>query len=144
MLESAESQSQMAQPVDSFDIVTVREVLEAIERPQRPDAVDLSENENCEEDFAEVDACGTLKWHNEHRIAFEKMHLPWPPLETRLEYALAAPGYIEIQDVTTQWGVFAIAGPKSRDVLAELVKDADPGKVLGNKRFPWLSMQDDR
>ena len=27
-------------------------------------------------------------------------------------------GYIEIQDVTTQWGVFAIAGPKSRDVLA--------------------------
>lgn len=51
-------------------------------------------------------------------------------------------GYIEIQDVTTQWGVFAIAGPKSRDVLNELVKDADPATVLGNKRFPWLSMRD--
>ncbi|MDK3073977.1 FAD-dependent oxidoreductase [Sedimentitalea sp. JM2-8] len=50
-------------------------------------------------------------------------------------------GYIEIQDVTTQWGVFAIAGPKSRDVLNEIVKDADPATVLGNKRFPWLSMR---
>jgi dimethylglycine dehydrogenase len=51
-------------------------------------------------------------------------------------------GYIEIQDVTTQWGVFAIAGPKSRDVLNEIVKDADPATVLGNTRFPWLSMRD--
>ncbi len=50
-------------------------------------------------------------------------------------------GYIEIQDVTTQWGVFAIAGPKSRDVLNEIVKDADPATVLGNKRFPWLTMR---
>ncbi len=48
-------------------------------------------------------------------------------------------GYIEIQDVTTQWGVFAIAGPKSRDVLNEVIKDADPATVLSNKRFPWLS-----
>ena len=51
-------------------------------------------------------------------------------------------GYIEIQDVTSQWGVFAIAGPKSRDVLNELVKDADPATVLSNKRFPWLSMRE--
>ncbi|MEO9780751.1 MAG: FAD-dependent oxidoreductase [Sedimentitalea sp.] len=50
-------------------------------------------------------------------------------------------GYIEIQDVTTQWGVFAIAGPKSRDVLNEIVKDADPASVLSNKRFPWLTMR---
>ncbi|SFT36981.1 GcvT family protein [Sedimentitalea nanhaiensis] len=50
-------------------------------------------------------------------------------------------GYIEIQDVTTQWGVFAIAGPKSRDVLNEIVKDADPATVLGNKRFPWLTIR---
>ena len=50
-------------------------------------------------------------------------------------------GYIEIQDVTTQWGVFAIAGPKSRDVLNEIVKDADTSSVLSNKRFPWLSMR---
>ncbi|WP_114285195.1 GcvT family protein [Candidatus Halocynthiibacter alkanivorans] len=48
-------------------------------------------------------------------------------------------GYIEIQDVTTQWGVFAIAGPKSRDVLKEIIKDADPETALSNKRFPWLS-----
>jgi dimethylglycine dehydrogenase len=48
-------------------------------------------------------------------------------------------GYIEIQNVTTQWGVFAIAGPKSRDVLAEVIKDADPATALSNKRFPWLS-----
>lgn len=48
-------------------------------------------------------------------------------------------GYVEIQDVTTQWGVFAIAGPKSRDVLKELIKDADPETALSNKRFPWLS-----
>ncbi len=50
-------------------------------------------------------------------------------------------GYIEIQDVTSQWGVLAIAGPKSRDVLNEIVKDGDPATVLSNKRFPWLSMR---
>jgi dimethylglycine dehydrogenase len=48
-------------------------------------------------------------------------------------------GYIEIQDVTTQWGVFAIAGPKSRDVLRDVINDADPDTALSNKRFPWLS-----
>ena len=50
-------------------------------------------------------------------------------------------GYIECHDVTTQWGVFAIAGPKSRDVLREVVKDAEPDTVLSNKRFPWLTMR---
>ncbi|WP_300436156.1 FAD-dependent oxidoreductase [uncultured Mameliella sp.] len=50
-------------------------------------------------------------------------------------------GWISCHDVTTQWGVFAIAGPKSRDVLKEIVKDADPSTVLGNKRFPWLTMR---
>ena len=48
-------------------------------------------------------------------------------------------GRIEVQDVTTQWGVFAIAGPKSRDVLNAVIKDADPATALSNKRFPWLS-----
>ncbi|MGB0556258.1 MAG: glycine cleavage T C-terminal barrel domain-containing protein, partial [Paracoccaceae bacterium] len=48
-------------------------------------------------------------------------------------------GYIEVQNVTTQWGVFAIAGPKSRDVLNEVIKDGEPSTVLSNKRFPWLS-----
>ena len=51
-------------------------------------------------------------------------------------------GYISVENVTTQWGVFAIAGPKSRDVLKEVIKDADPETVLGNKRFPWLSQRD--
>ncbi|MHA7849499.1 GcvT family protein [Roseovarius sp.] len=51
-------------------------------------------------------------------------------------------GYIAVEDVTTQWGVFAIAGPKSRDVLKEVVKDAEPDTVLSNKRFPWLSQRD--
>ncbi|EDQ05814.1 4-methylaminobutanoate oxidase (formaldehyde-forming) [Sulfitobacter indolifex] len=50
-------------------------------------------------------------------------------------------GYIECHDVTTQWGVFAIAGPKSRDVLRDLVRDAEPETVLSNKRFPWLTMR---
>ncbi len=50
-------------------------------------------------------------------------------------------GHVDIHDITTQFGVFAIAGPKSRDVLKELIRDADPATALGNKRFPWLSMR---
>ena len=49
--------------------------------------------------------------------------------------------YVDIHDVTTQWGVFAVAGPKSRDFLNTLVRDADPATVLSNKRFPWLTMR---
>lgn len=48
-------------------------------------------------------------------------------------------GYIEIQNVTTQWGCFALAGPNSRKILAELIRDAEPETALSNKRFPWLS-----
>ena len=48
-------------------------------------------------------------------------------------------GWIEIQDVTAQYGVFALAGPRTRDVLGGLVVDADPRTALSNKRFPWLS-----
>lgn len=48
-------------------------------------------------------------------------------------------GALEIQDVTTQWGVFALAGPKARAILQELVRDAEPETALSNKRFPWLS-----
>ncbi|MFN3147974.1 MAG: aminomethyltransferase family protein [Paracoccaceae bacterium] len=50
-------------------------------------------------------------------------------------------GWVDIHDVTNQWGVFAIAGPKSRAVLGSLVRDADPATVLSNRRFPWLSMR---
>lgn len=48
-------------------------------------------------------------------------------------------GPMWLDDCTGQHGVFAIAGPKSRDVLSELVRDADTASVLSNKRFPWLS-----
>ncbi|MEP6018370.1 MAG: FAD-dependent oxidoreductase [Paracoccaceae bacterium] len=48
-------------------------------------------------------------------------------------------GRIEVQETTTQYGVFAIAGPRSRDVLKKLVNDADPETYFSNKRFPWLS-----
>lgn len=48
-------------------------------------------------------------------------------------------GWIEVHDVSTQWGVFAIAGPRSRELLRPLVVDAEPETALSNKRFPWLS-----
>jgi dimethylglycine dehydrogenase len=48
-------------------------------------------------------------------------------------------GRLNEEDVTTKWGVFALAGPKSRDILKELIRDADPETALSNKRFPWLS-----
>ncbi|MBI1218345.1 MAG: FAD-dependent oxidoreductase [Rhodobacteraceae bacterium] len=49
--------------------------------------------------------------------------------------------YVDIHDVTTQWGVFALAGPNARAILKEIVKDAAPDTALSNKRFPWLSMR---
>ncbi|MFX0547368.1 GcvT family protein [Roseovarius sp. S1116L3] len=60
-------------------------------------------------------------------------------LRKAAEDKMAEFGYVEIQDVTTQWGVFAIAGPKSRDVLRDVIVDTDPSTALSNKRFPWLS-----
>ncbi|MGZ9811810.1 GcvT family protein [Pseudoroseicyclus sp. H15] len=57
------------------------------------------------------------------------------------DFMAAGGDWVGIQDVTTQWGVFALAGPASRDILAKLVRDAEPETVLGNKRFPWLSMR---
>lgn len=50
--------------------------------------------------------------------------------------------YTDIHDITTQWGVFALAGPNSRAVLQDLIKDAAPETALSNKRFPWLSYRD--
>ncbi len=58
------------------------------------------------------------------------------------DFTAAGGGHIDIHDVTTQWGVYALAGPNSRALLNEIVKDADPATVLGNKRFPWLSYRD--
>ena len=47
--------------------------------------------------------------------------------------------WFSIEDVTTKWGVFAIAGPKSRDVLRGIIRDPAPDTALSNARFPWLS-----
>ncbi|RMC32878.1 GcvT family protein [Paracoccus alkanivorans] len=62
-------------------------------------------------------------------------------LKSAEDFMAAGGAFVSIQDVTTQWGVFAIAGPSSRDVLAGLIRDADPETALSNKRFPWLSMR---
>jgi dimethylglycine dehydrogenase len=48
-------------------------------------------------------------------------------------------GPVEIQNVTTQYGAFALAGPNSRALLNRLIRDAEPATALSNKRFPWLS-----
>ena len=48
-------------------------------------------------------------------------------------------GYIEIQDVTSQFGAFAIAGPKSKDFLISMINDKEPSELFSNKNFPWLS-----
>jgi dimethylglycine dehydrogenase len=49
--------------------------------------------------------------------------------------------FVVAHEVTTQWGVFAVAGPRARDLLSEVAVDADPVTLLSNKRFPWLSMR---
>lgn len=58
------------------------------------------------------------------------------------DFTAAGGGHIDIHDITTQWGVYALAGPNARALLNDLVKDADPSTVLSNKRFPWLSYRD--
>ncbi|MFN7051042.1 MAG: FAD-dependent oxidoreductase, partial [Gemmobacter sp.] len=45
------------------------------------------------------------------------------------DFMAAGGGYIDIHDVTTQWGVYALAGPNARALLNEIVKDADPATV---------------
>jgi dimethylglycine dehydrogenase len=44
-------------------------------------------------------------------------------------------GSVALERITTQGGVFVLAGPRSRDVLAKLVDGVD----LGNAAFPWLT-----
>jgi len=48
-------------------------------------------------------------------------------------------GWIDVHDVTSQYGVFAIAGPNSRALLKSIVSAADPETFFSNKQFPWLS-----
>ncbi|MGN7869071.1 GcvT family protein [Paracoccus sp. 22332] len=66
--------------------------------------------------------------------AYDGDHL----VKSAQDFMAAGGGYVGIQDVTTQWGVFALAGPASRDILAKLIRDAQPETALSNKRFPWL------
>ncbi|MCY4305693.1 MAG: FAD-dependent oxidoreductase [Aestuariivita sp.] len=63
-------------------------------------------------------------------------------LRKSIEEKITDFGYIECHDVTSQWGVFTIAGPKSRAVLTEEVKDPNPDLVFKNEFFPWLSHRD--
>ncbi|OOY13301.1 diguanylate cyclase [Thioclava marina] len=57
------------------------------------------------------------------------------------DFRAAGGDYVDCHDITTQWGVFALAGPNARAILQDVVKDAYPETVLSNKRFPWLSMR---
>ncbi|MBF9034600.1 FAD-dependent oxidoreductase [Rhodobacterales bacterium HKCCE2091] len=58
------------------------------------------------------------------------------------DFMSAGGDYVSIHDVTTQWGVFALAGPNSRDVLNAMIYDTEPETALSNKRFPWLSAKE--
>jgi len=51
-----------------------------------------------------------------------------------LTKALPTDGSVRLEKVTTQYGVFVLAGPRSRDLLAKLTR-AD----LSNEAFPWLT-----
>jgi dimethylglycine dehydrogenase len=51
-----------------------------------------------------------------------------------LAKALPADGSVRLEKVTTQYGVFVLAGPRSRDLLSKLTR-AD----LSNAAFPWLT-----
>jgi dimethylglycine dehydrogenase len=51
-----------------------------------------------------------------------------------LAKALPADGSVRLDKVTTQLGVFVLAGPRSRDLLSKLTR-AD----LSNEAFPWLT-----
>ncbi|MCG6111771.1 MAG: FAD-dependent oxidoreductase [Paracoccus sp.] len=62
-------------------------------------------------------------------------------LKSAQDFMGAGGDYVHVQDVTTQWGVFALAGPESRNILARMIRDAEPATALSNKRFPWLSMR---
>jgi len=48
---------------------------------------------------------------------------------------------VVVSDVTTQFGVFALAGPTARDILNTLIRDPDPATALSNARFPWLGVR---
>ena len=60
-------------------------------------------------------------------------------LAKMVEDKIAEYGAMVLMDVTTQYGVFAIAGPRSRDLMKKLVFAENPEEAFTNKNFPWLS-----
>ncbi len=59
----------------------------------------------------------------------------------RRQAAKAEPefGRIEIEDTTARHGAFALAGPRSRELLKRAVHAPDPEAAFSNRAFPWLS-----
>lgn len=73
------------------------------------------------------------------RIGPETFYLVASPRAERLSWdllnrALGANNSVTIQVVTARRGVFVLAGPKARELLAQLTDDD-----LSNDTFPWLS-----
>ncbi|MEO1539231.1 MAG: FAD-dependent oxidoreductase [Pseudomonadota bacterium] len=60
-------------------------------------------------------------------------------LAKMVQEKMATFGSMYLTNVTSQYGVFALAGPKSRDILRNLVVAQDPAAELSNADFPWLS-----
>ncbi len=54
-----------------------------------------------------------------------------------LQKLMPRDGSVHLRDVTTQYGVFVLAGPNARKVLEQLA-DAD----VSNEAFPWLTHQE--
>ena len=50
-------------------------------------------------------------------------------------------GHLVVQDVTTQYGVFVLAGPNSRNLLKNVVFDSAPDELMKNTSFPWMSIK---
>ena len=82
-------------------------------------------NIKCE---ATVTRLGDDLYHLLHPATAEIHDFDW------LEKHLPEGGGVRLDNVTGRYGCLAIAGPRSREVLAKLTDDG-----LGNAAFPWLS-----
>ena len=51
-------------------------------------------------------------------------------------------GRVDIRDITSQWGVFAIAGPNTRNVLNKIAGPSESESALSNRNFPWMGARD--
>ncbi len=52
-----------------------------------------------------------------------------------------ATGPITLRDVSTQWGVFVLAGPNARALIRSILDHPEPDSALDNAAFPWLAMR---